>query len=108
MNNLNQQHIGSNPVNHSPLEPWPGGAVAFPLAIQSFIAKPLYGPQSKWPRDSGNVFPFAGYPDKCGDFDEKNKLLLNYNKLQHAFNMYHFQRNKKIMNFTFFINKLSA
>ncbi|MDP4029247.1 MAG: hypothetical protein Q8P42_09840 [Gallionella sp.] len=50
----------------------------------------------------------AGYPDKCGDFDEKNKLLLNYNKLQHAFNMYHFQRNKKIMNFTFFINTLSA
>ena len=32
--------------------------MAFPLTMQSFIMKPLYGSQPKWPRDSGNVFPF--------------------------------------------------
>jgi len=32
--------------------------MTFPLAMQSFIVKPLYGSQSKWARDSGNVFPF--------------------------------------------------
>jgi len=62
LNNLNQQHIGNHSVIDPPLKPEPGRAIALPLAVKNFIVKPLDGSQSKWPRYSGNVFPFLATP----------------------------------------------
>ena len=76
LHNLDQQYVGDNSVNHSPLESEPGSAMAFPLARQSFIVKPLDGSQSQWPRDSGNVFPFLVTLQNLNR-DRARKLFVN-------------------------------
>lgn len=50
--------------------------MAFPFAGQSFIVKPLYGLQTKRPRDSGNVFPFLVTLQNL-NWDGAGKLFVN-------------------------------
>jgi len=58
LNDLDQQHVGDNSVNHPPLELEPGGTMALPLTGRGFVVKSLDRSQSGRPRDPGNVFPF--------------------------------------------------
>lgn len=58
LNDLNQQHVGNDLVNHSPLESEPGGTVSLPLAGQRFVVKPLDRSQSRRARKASDVFPF--------------------------------------------------
>lgn len=76
MDNLNQQYVGDNPVNHPPLKPEPRGTMALPLTRQSFIVKPLDGSQTLRPGKPGNVFPFLVTLQNL-DRDRAGKLLVD-------------------------------
>lgn len=76
LNNLNQQHVGDNPVNYTPLEAEPGRTVVLPLAGQGFIVKPLDGAQSRRPRNSGNILPLFVALQNL-DRDRAGKLLID-------------------------------
>ncbi|MDD5176154.1 MAG: hypothetical protein PHQ05_07020, partial [Sterolibacterium sp.] len=58
MDNLDQQNISDDLVNHSPLEPEARGAMTFPLPRQSLVMKSRDGPQSRRARNTSNIFPF--------------------------------------------------
>ncbi len=68
MDNLNLQHLGYYPVDHSPLKPEPGRSMVFPLAGQGFIVKSLDGPQALRTRKPDDVFPLlVTFQDFDGD-----------------------------------------
>jgi hypothetical protein len=57
-NDLYQQHVGGDLVNHSPLKPEPGGTMTLPLARQGFVVKPFDRSQTRRTRKASDVFPF--------------------------------------------------